>query len=101
MDLESKLTKIIREEIVRQYRDDERRKCPAGTPYYEEEVGPYLIARSVLSCLEEEGMVVVPREPTEAMLAAGAVAEGDGNLEAQAMSLWTAMLSASPSSASA
>jgi hypothetical protein len=58
-------------------------------------------ARSVLSCIEENGMVVVPREPTKEMLAAGAVAEGDGNLEAQAMSLWSAMLNASPALASA
>jgi hypothetical protein len=29
------------------------------------------LARSVLSCIEESGMVVVPREPTEAMTHAG------------------------------
>jgi hypothetical protein len=53
-------------------------------------------ARAVLAALEAAGMVVVPREPTEEMLAAGAVAEGDGNLETQAMNLWAAMLAASP-----
>jgi hypothetical protein len=34
------------------------------------------------------------REPTEAMVDAGAVAEGDGNLAVQARSLWDAMIDA-------
>jgi tellurite resistance protein len=33
------------------------------------------------------------RTPTEAMVDAGAVAEGDGNLEAEARSIWDAMIS--------
>ncbi len=49
MTLEQKtmLAKAIREEIVRQYRDDERRTCPAGAFYYEQEISPYLIAEVV------------------------------------------------------
>jgi hypothetical protein len=43
------LAKIIREEIVRQYREDERGKCPAGTAYYEETISPWLIAQTVAS----------------------------------------------------
>jgi hypothetical protein len=54
------------------------------------------LARACLSEIEAAGMVIVPREPTEEMLAAGAVAEGHGNLEAEALSLWSAMLAASP-----
>jgi hypothetical protein len=42
------LAVIIREEIVRQYRDDERGKCPAGAAYYEENISPWLIARRIL-----------------------------------------------------
>ena len=41
MDKDKRLALIataVREEIVRQYRDDERRKCTAGVLYYEEEV---------------------------------------------------------------
>lgn len=34
------------------------------------------------------------RVPTEAMIDAGAVAEGDGNLEAEARNLWAAMIDA-------
>jgi hypothetical protein len=41
------VAKAIREEIVRQYREDERRTCPAGADYYEEEISPYLIAEAV------------------------------------------------------
>lgn len=47
-DRTNAVAKAVREEIVRQYRDDERRKCPAGTPFYEEEVSPLLIAEAAL-----------------------------------------------------
>jgi hypothetical protein len=61
--------------------------------------------RRLLSCLEEEGMVVVPREPTEEMLTAGAYDEYSGHTEMAAAITWRAMLAAapnpSPSSASA
>ena len=70
-ELEKLLATAIRQEIVRQYRDDERRKCPAGAHFYEEQVAPGEIARACLSSIEEAGMVVVPREPTDAMIDAG------------------------------
>lgn len=47
MNQDARLAKIasaVREEIVRQYREDERRKCHAGVLYYEEEIMPWLIA---------------------------------------------------------
>lgn len=53
------------------------------------------IARACLSAIEAEGLVIVPREPTEAMLEAGTTYEGDGNLEKDALSCWSAMLAAS------
>lgn len=54
------------------------------------------LARAALTALEEAGYVTVPREPTEAMIGAGAVAEGDGNLSVQALNIYAAMLAASP-----
>jgi hypothetical protein len=51
-------------------------------------------ARAVLSCIEEEGMVVVPREPTPAMIDAREV---PGVLEGSDIRLvWLAMLAAAP-----
>jgi len=47
------LSKAIREEIVRQYRDDDRRKCPAGIPFWEEEVQPMLLAEVALRVVGE------------------------------------------------
>ncbi len=44
----------IREEIVRQHRDDERNKCPAGRAWYEDEVAPWLIARAAIAALGGE-----------------------------------------------
>lgn len=41
------VAKAIREEIVRQYRDDGR-TCRAGPAFYEEEIAPYLIAEAAL-----------------------------------------------------
>jgi len=40
--------KATREEICRQYREDERGKFPAGVHYYEEHVMPALIAEAAL-----------------------------------------------------
>ena len=54
------LPKIIRNEIVRQYRDDERKKCPAGIAYYEEKISPYLIALKVRAALADQPEV--PRQ---------------------------------------
>jgi len=44
MDKVSIVAKAIREEIVRQYRDDDRGKCPAGSHFWEEEIQPVLLA---------------------------------------------------------
>lgn len=55
-----RMTAAIREETVRQYRDHDREKCPAGAAYYEEEIAPYQIARAALAAM---------REPTDAMMA--------------------------------
>lgn len=57
---------------------------------------PFEEAARILTALEAAGYVTVPREPTEAMLEAGAVAEGDGNLSVQALNIYAAMLAASP-----
>ncbi len=43
---------------------------------------------------EARAAIEAMREPTDAMIDAGAVAEGDGNLEAQARNLWAAMIDA-------
>ena len=48
------IAQAIREEIVRQYRDDERGKCPAGSYFYEEYVSPALIADAILALLRGE-----------------------------------------------
>jgi hypothetical protein len=47
-----RLARIIRDEVVRQYRDDERGKCPGGAAYYEEHISPWLIALRVLEELK-------------------------------------------------
>ncbi len=52
----------VREEIVRQYRDDERSKCPAGAHYYEVHIAPDYIARVAIAAM---------RKPTEAMIKGG------------------------------
>lgn len=46
-----RLSGVIREEIVRQYRDNERATCPGGAAFYEENVSPYLIAQRVMEAL--------------------------------------------------
>jgi hypothetical protein len=43
----------IREEIVRQYRDDDRRKCPAGSAFWEQHIQPMLLAEAALRALAE------------------------------------------------
>ena len=52
-------------------------------------------AKAALQELSAMGLVVVPREPTEAMLDAATKAPGDGNLETDARLTYTAMLTAS------
>jgi hypothetical protein len=46
------VAKAIREEIVRQYRDDDRSKFPAGLSFWEEQVQPWLIARAAIVAIE-------------------------------------------------
>lgn len=54
MSIEVAVAKAIREEIVRQYRDDDRRKCPAGVPFWEEEVQPMLLAEVALQVIHQQ-----------------------------------------------
>jgi hypothetical protein len=56
MGVADKLAKAIREEIVRQYRDDDRGKCPAGISFWEEEIQPFLLAHAALAVIERENM---------------------------------------------
>lgn len=57
-----RVARAIREEIVRQYRDNERQTFIAGVNYYEENISPELIARAAIA---------VMREPTEEMIKIG------------------------------
>ena len=60
MDKDKRLALIataVREEIVRQYRDDERRKCTAGVLYYEEEVMPWLIVKVAARVADETAAI--------------------------------------------
>lgn len=43
--LVDRVAQAVRDEIVRQYRDDERGKCSAGSAFYEEHIAPNQIAR--------------------------------------------------------
>lgn len=55
----------IREEIVRQYRDDDRGKCRAGLPFWEEEVQPMLLAQAALAALgQHEQTQKAPPQPS-------------------------------------
>lgn len=51
-EMVKRVARAVREEIVRQYRDDERGRCPAGSAYYEEHIGPDLIARAAIAAME-------------------------------------------------
>ena len=48
------VTRAVREEILRQYREDERSSCPGGRAYYEEEISPFLIAQRAIATYEQE-----------------------------------------------
>ena len=48
-----RVTHAVREEIVRQYRENERGKSPVGPAYYEEYVSPWLIAKCAIAAYEE------------------------------------------------
>lgn len=47
-----RLTTAIREEVVRQYRDDDRGNWPGGSHDYEEVQSPWLIARVAVQTLK-------------------------------------------------
>ena len=49
------VAKAIREEIVRQYRDQDRQRCPAGVPFWENEVQPMLLAEVAMRIIGEQG----------------------------------------------
>jgi len=51
--LEECVATAIREEIVRQHREDERSKCPAGRDYYEEHISPWLIAKEAIAVVRQ------------------------------------------------
>src|SRR5436190_2034696 len=53
MSKEAAVAKAIREEIVRQYRDNDRARCPAGLPFWEEEVQPMLLAEVAIAALSQ------------------------------------------------
>lgn len=82
------VARAVREEIVRQYRDDDRGKCPAGAFFYEQEIGPYLIASAAIAAM---------REPSGAMKDAGAESlwpETGPSLNGQPSLCWLAMIDA-------
>ena len=51
-----RIARAIREEIVRQYRDDDRGKCPAGVLFWEEEIQPILLAEVAMRAHDEHVM---------------------------------------------
>lgn len=89
-------TAAAREEIVRQYREDERGKCPAGVNYYEEHVAPDLIARAVLEAIREpsEGMTVRMAEAVEAVTEIAAEADCKRPARLQALAAQAAFIDA-------
>jgi hypothetical protein len=98
MDLEEKIARAIYESRPRHPRAEWSTEPPAVRDGIRES------ARSVLSCLEENGMVVVPKIPTKAMQDAGYISnavDGDGEggcwLDGEApIGIWQAMLAAAP-----
>lgn len=57
MTIEQKLASVLREERVRQFRENEPNTWPAGRSHYEEEQAPWLEARAALSFLRSEGLL--------------------------------------------
>jgi hypothetical protein len=51
-----RIARAIREEIIRQYRDDDRGKCPAGVLFWEEEIQPILLAEVAMRAHDEHVM---------------------------------------------
>ena len=50
------IAKAIREEIVRQHRDQDRQNCPAGSRFWEEEIQPMLLAEVAARNIAAEGI---------------------------------------------
>lgn len=44
----------IRQEIIRQYRDCDREKCPAGLAFWEDDIQPMLIAEVAVRALQQQ-----------------------------------------------
>ena len=49
------VAKAIREEIIRQYRDQDRQRCHAGSRFWEEEVQPMLLAEVAVAAFNRHG----------------------------------------------
>jgi hypothetical protein len=58
----AEVARAIREEIIRQYLDNDRAKCPAGVPFWEEEVQPMLLAEVAVRSLAALRMIQNPCE---------------------------------------
>jgi hypothetical protein len=58
-DILAKVATAIREEIVRQYRDDDRRKCPAGQAFWEEQIQPMLLATVAAKAMQAPSLEMV------------------------------------------
>lgn len=58
-DIETELAAVLRDERMRQYREQDRAKWPGGIYDFEEHQGPWLEARAALAFLKERGMLNV------------------------------------------
>lgn len=47
------LAAIIREEILRQYREQDRQRCPGGVAFWEEEIQAHSLANAVIAAMKE------------------------------------------------
>lgn len=56
-DIEIELAAVLREERMRQYREQDRAKWPGGACDFEEHQGPWLEARAALAFLRERGLL--------------------------------------------
>lgn len=58
MDLEQELAAVLREERMRQFRENEPNAWPAGRAHYEQDQAPWLEARAALEFLRSRGLPV-------------------------------------------
>lgn len=56
-EIEMELAAVLREERMRQYRDQDRAKWPGGIADYEANQGPWLEARAALAFLRARNMI--------------------------------------------